>query len=287
MSEPRSTHSGAGSDDGAAGSAGASAGRASSESSAGTAGTGTEAGGASTSSVAMQARPGTRRVSVPGQFDHRPREGEPAEADTTADERTGPPEGMMGALGTAARRSWMALLIGGLGMIALGIMLLVWPHVSFTIVAILIGAALVVSGVVRLIEGFTAHQQGAGMRAAYVVLGLLAVIAGIYCLKHHALSLLLLAFLVGVYFITHGISDIGVAASVRAPGRGLRATIGVFAIAAGLVTILWPAITLILLLSIVGAWLIFYGLLLAGLAFTVHRAGRELTGRAARSQPAT
>jgi uncharacterized membrane protein HdeD (DUF308 family) len=204
-----------------------------------------------------------------------------------AEASAGQADGAMGALASAAHRSWIALLLGGLGMIAVGITLLAWPRVSFTIVAILIGAALVVSGLVRLFEGFTAHSHGAGMRAAYVFLGLLAVVAGIYCLKHHALSLLLLAFLVGVYFIMHGISDIGVAASVPAPGRGARAVLGVFCIAAGLIMIVWPGITLVLLLSIVGAWLIFYGLMLAGLSFALRRAAKAITGVSASRQPAT
>jgi uncharacterized membrane protein HdeD (DUF308 family) len=177
-------------------------------------------------------------------------------------------------LAAAARHSWPAVLLGGLGMIALGVILLVWPHASLTVVAILIGAALVVSGLVRLFEGFSASSQSGGMRAAYVVVGLLAILAGLLCLRHHALSLFLVAFVTGVYFIAHGISDIGIAASVPVPGRGLRAVLGVFSLAAGIIMVIWPAITLVLLLTIVAAWLIFYGLVLAGLAFSLLRFGR-------------
>jgi uncharacterized membrane protein HdeD (DUF308 family) len=177
-------------------------------------------------------------------------------------------------LAAAARHSWPAVLVGGLGLIALGIMLLVWPHASLTVVAILVGAALLVSGLVRLWEGFTATQAGGGMRASYVVIGLLAVLAGVYCLRHHALSLFVVAFVTGVYFIAHGISDLGVAMATDVPGRGLRAVLGVFSLAAGVIMVIWPAITLVLLLTIVGAWLMFYGIVLAGLAFSLFRVGR-------------
>jgi uncharacterized membrane protein HdeD (DUF308 family) len=177
-------------------------------------------------------------------------------------------------LATAAKHSWPAVAICGLGLIALGIILLVWPHASLTVVAILIGAALLVSGLVRLWEGFTASQASGGMRAAYVVIGLLAVLAGLYCLRHHALSLFLVAFVTGVYFIAHGIADLGVALSARVPGRGLRGLLGVFSLAAGIIMVVWPAITLVLLLTIVAAWLLFYGLVLAGLAFSLFRVGR-------------
>jgi len=183
-------------------------------------------------------------------------------------------------LAAAARRSWPAVLLGGLGMIALGICLLVWPHASLTVVAILIGAALLVSGLIRLWEGLSASNRSGGMRAAYVVIGIVAVLAGLYCLRHHALSLFLLTFLISVYFIAHGISDLGVAISAPGvPGRGIRAVLGICSLAAGFIMLVWPAITLVLLLTIAGAWLIFYGLVLGGLAFSLWRASRRLSQR--------
>jgi uncharacterized membrane protein HdeD (DUF308 family) len=183
-------------------------------------------------------------------------------------------------LATAARKSWPIVLLGALGMIALGIMLLVWPHASLTVVAILIGAAIVVSGLVRLWEGLTASDRSGGMRAAYVAIGLLAILAGLYCLRHHALSLFIVTFLISVYFIAHGIADIGVAVSTRVPGRGIRAVLGLFSLAAGIVILVWPAITLVLLLTIAAAWLMFYGLALGVLAFSLWRAGRMLAHEA-------
>jgi uncharacterized membrane protein HdeD (DUF308 family) len=177
-------------------------------------------------------------------------------------------------LAKAAKMSWLALIGGALLMIALGVMLLVWPHASLTVVAVLIGAALVVSGLVKLYEGFTAREESGGMRAAYVVIGLLAVIAGLYCIRHHALSLFLVAFVAGVYFILHGIADLGVAFSAKAPGRGMRAVLGLFCIAAGVIMLVWPGLSLVLLLTIVGAWLILYGCVLGALAFGVRRAAK-------------
>jgi uncharacterized membrane protein HdeD (DUF308 family) len=186
-------------------------------------------------------------------------------------------------LATAARHSWPVVAVGALAMIALGIMLLVWPHASLTIVAILIGAALVVSGLVRLWEGLTATDRSGGMRAAYVAIGLLAVLAGLYCLRHHALSLFIVTFLISVYFIAHGISDIGIALLAGVPGRGIRAVLGVCSLAAGIIILIWPAITLVLLLTITGAWLIFYGLMLGILAGGLWRVGRAAASHRARS----
>jgi uncharacterized membrane protein HdeD (DUF308 family) len=139
-----------------------------------------------------------------------------------------------------------------------------------------------VSGLIRLWEGLTAANRSGGMRAAYVVIGIVAVLAGLYCLRHHALSLFLVTFLISVYFIAHGISDLGVALSGPVPGRGIRAVLGLCSLAAGFIMLVWPAITLVLLLTIAGAWLIFYGLVLAGLAFSLFRFGRAADARGPR-----
>jgi uncharacterized membrane protein HdeD (DUF308 family) len=181
-------------------------------------------------------------------------------------------------LARAANMSWMVVALGALAMLALGVMLLVWPHASLTIVAILIGAALVASGLVRLYEGFTAKGgESGGMRAAYIVIGLLAVIAGLYCLRHHALSIFLVAFVAGLYFVLHGVADIGAGLSSPGGGRGLRVILGLFSIAAGLILVVWPSISLVLLLTIMGAWLLFYGVVLGALAFSLRRAAKAVT----------
>jgi uncharacterized membrane protein HdeD (DUF308 family) len=86
--------------------------------------------------------------------------------------------------------------------------------------------------------------------------------------------LFLLAFVTGVFFIAHGISDLGLAVSAYTPNRGLRAVLGVFSLAAGIVMVIWPSITLALLLTIAAAWFLLYGVVLGALAFSIRRTGK-------------
>jgi uncharacterized membrane protein HdeD (DUF308 family) len=239
---------------------------------AGDAGTGASATSAASTTSATSDSGGSKAASVP-QARQRPEDSDWSEP---ASEGVAVYRGNS-VLAAAAQASWTAVLFGGLCMIAAGILLLVWPRATLTVVAVLIGLALVVSGLTRLYEGFTARAESGGMRVAYVVIGLLAVLAGLYCLRHHALSILLVAFVTGVYFVMHGIADLGVAISDRVPGRGLRALLGVFSIAAGVIMIAWPALTLVLLITIVGAWLLFYGLSLIFMAFSLRGAAKRMT----------
>jgi uncharacterized membrane protein HdeD (DUF308 family) len=231
-----------------------------------------------TSGVTTAKRASAAQTSVPQQLGH--------QQERIAGEGEMGEPGMVpipNPISAAAKATWGTVLIAALGLIGLGIALLVWPNASLTVVAILIGAAVVVAGIHRLYEGFTASSQSGGMRAGNVVIGLLAVLAGVYLLRHHALSLFFVAFVTGVYFIMQGVADLGVALSAKVPGRGLRAVLGVFSLAAGLIMVIWPSISLVVLLTLVAAWLLFYGLVLGALAFGLRRAGKSAEAPASMS----
>jgi uncharacterized membrane protein HdeD (DUF308 family) len=189
----------------------------------------------------------------------------------------------LGPLGPLAERAWTGVLAAAAGIFAVGVILLVWPGATLVIVAILVGASLLVNGILRLVEGLTARGESGGTRAAYVLIGLLAGIAGLYCLKHYDITIVLLAFVVGAFWVIHGVADLAVAtASGPFPGRALRAVGGVLSLAAGLIVMFWPGLSLLTLLTILGVWLICYGALLAGLAFALrHHARADRTAAVA------
>jgi uncharacterized membrane protein HdeD (DUF308 family) len=179
-------------------------------------------------------------------------------------------------------RAWLAVLTAAVATLAVGVILLVWPKATLVIVAILLGAGLVISGLFRLVEGFTARETSGGMRAAYVMIGLLAILVGLYCLRHRDVTIFLLALLVGTFWIVHGVADVAVAATAGPfPGRTFRLIAGLFSIAAGAIVLFWPAISLIVLLTVLGIWLIFYALLLGALAFGLKRSVKKAGTRRA------
>jgi uncharacterized membrane protein HdeD (DUF308 family) len=197
-----------------------------------------------------------------------------------------PGRGEARLMAAIAGMAWPTALAAGIGMLAVGVLLLAWPSATLTVVAILIGAALVVAGVYRLFDGILARSESGGMRAADIVIGLLAIVVGLYALKHHALTVVVLALVVGVIWVIHGISDLVVAASAGdVPGRGLRVVTGLLSLAAGLVILLWPSISLVLLLTILGAWLLLYGVMLIFLAFRLRHDSKTMA-KVSRPAPA-
>lgn len=184
-----------------------------------------------------------------------------------------------------ARTAWPAFIAAGLGAIAVGVILLAWPKATLAIAAVLIGTSLIVAGMLRLIDGFTAHEASGGRRVAHVLIGLLAIIVGLYCIRHYHVTIAVLAIIVGLFWVLHGIADIAVGLFAGPfPGRGLTVVAGFFSVAAGMIVLFWPTISLTVLIAVLGIWLIVYGVLMAITAFGLRRAGGAESGA---GQPAS
>jgi uncharacterized membrane protein HdeD (DUF308 family) len=178
--------------------------------------------------------------------------------------RTFVPEDSQAYGAVSAEGSWLFTLVAAICTFAFGLIVLVWPKATVSVIAILLGIQLLAFGIIGLINGITGRDEGGGMRAAAVVLGLLGIAAGVYCIRHLSVTVALLAFLVGLYWVLHGIVDLVVAVTA-APifGRWFKAATGVISLAAGLLVIFEPKATLTFLLVVLGIYLMLYGVLLA------------------------
>jgi uncharacterized membrane protein HdeD (DUF308 family) len=169
---------------------------------------------------------------------------------------------------------WPAFMAASIGCIVVGVILLAWPKATLMIVAVLIGVALIVAGVLKLMDGFTSHEASGAKRAASVVIGLLAVILGLYCIRDYHFTITALAIIAGLFWVIHGISDIAVSIFAgRFTGRGFIVLAGVLSLCAGLIVLFWPVISLTVIVAVIGIWLIVYGILAGIVAFRLHRAG--------------
>jgi uncharacterized membrane protein HdeD (DUF308 family) len=221
---------------------------------------------------------------------HSARTGDPGHAGQDAGDRAGPgypagyqagqPDRLGAGPGFAgpgfASAAWPAFMAAGTGAIVVGILLLAWPEATLTVVAILIGASLVVAGLLRLIDGFTGHDASGSRRVAHVLIGLLAIVVGLYCIRHYNVTIAALAIIVGLFWVLHGLADIALGLFAGPfPGRGLTIVAGVLSLCAGLIVLFWPTISLTVLVAVIGIWLLVYGLLMAVTAFSLRRSGHD------------
>ena len=173
-----------------------------------------------------------------------------------------------------ASAAWPAFLAAGIASVVVGAILLAWPKETLTVVAVLIGIALVVAGVMRLMDGFTSHEASGGRRLVSVVIGLLATILGLYCIRHYHFTITALAIIVGLFWVIHGVADVAAGLFIgRFPGRGYITATGVLSVCAGVIVLFWPAISITVLVAVIGIWLIIYGLLAVILGFRLRGSG--------------
>ena len=153
-------------------------------------------------------------------------------------------------------------MAAGIACVVIGAILLAWPKETLRVVAVLIGIALVVAGVMRLMDGFTSHEASGGKRVVSVVIGLLATVLGLYCIRDYHFTITALAIIVGLFWVIHGVADIAVGLLVGPfPGRGFTVIVGVLSLCAGIIVLFWPTISIAVLVAVIGIWLIIYGIL--------------------------
>ena len=174
-----------------------------------------------------------------------------------------------------ADNSWIIMLVGAAVTFVLGLIIVVWPHATLSVIAVLVGIQLLVLGIIGLIAGFTS-ESSAGVRTVDIVLGLLGILVGLYFIRHLTVTVTLLAILLGVFWVMRGIVDLIVAAVAGpVPGRWVKAVIGEISLAAGLIVLFKPNESLKFLLVVLGIYLMLYGLVLAFWAFQTRRFVRE------------
>lgn len=155
-------------------------------------------------------------------------------------------------------RSWGWLLAFGVLTLVAGVVALAWPGHTVVVLALVFGAQLLVGGIFWF--GTAVSSRGRGT-AGQVVLAVLAIIAGIVCLRSPVQIALLLPLVLGLYWIINGLIEMihALTRGEEVPARGWAIAAGVLSLLAGIAVLVYPGVGLIVLAWVLGFWLIVYG----------------------------
>ncbi len=154
--------------------------------------------------------------------------------------------------------SWQATLMLGLVTIVFGVIVTSHPNGSLRVLAVLVGIAMIVSGIFHLVR---AADRKAQHRLWLGVVGLLFVALGVVLIRHLHLTLALLGLLVGLSWIVQGIAGLMSAFCGPREGAVWWALFGSVSLIAGIVVTSSPLASVTVLAVLVGIWLLVLGLL--------------------------
>ncbi len=164
----------------------------------------------------------------------------------------------------------VAFGVAGVVALILGIVLLVWPEKTFTVVAIILGINFLVVGIVRLALSIFTAGVSAGLRVLNILFGVLLIIVGVVAIKNAAVAAELLVIfvvvLIGIGWIIEGV--LALVESGKSESRGWAITFGIISVLAGIVVLVVPLTTAALLVWLSGIALVVLGIVGIVRAFT-------------------
>jgi uncharacterized membrane protein HdeD (DUF308 family) len=166
------------------------------------------------------------------------------------------------------------VLTFGIVTLLAGLLTLAWPGRTLVVIAVLFGIQLVVAGIFRFVAAFAADDATGGTRVLLALLGVLSFVVGLYAVRHVLVTIAALALLLGIFWIVNGAVEAFAALSHRGmQGRGWTILTGLLSVAAGIVVLAYPAISLATLAVVLGFWLLLYGVMEVVLAFRLRSVG--------------
>ncbi|HEY6797100.1 MAG TPA: DUF308 domain-containing protein [Kineosporiaceae bacterium] len=161
--------------------------------------------------------------------------------------------------------------------IVVGIAVLVWPKPTVAIIAVLFGVQLIASGIYQFVRALDTTASDTA-RTMSCLLGLLSFIVGLYALRHLSLTVSVLAVILGIYWIVNGVTQgFMTLAHDEMPDRSQSLGASVVSILAGLVLLIFPEISLTVLVFVLGGWLVIFGVIGAVMALGLRSAARSGT----------
>jgi uncharacterized membrane protein HdeD (DUF308 family) len=178
-----------------------------------------------------------------------------------------------------------ALGLNGLLLIAVGVVVLVWPGISLFALTILVGAYALATGVIGLAAALSG--AGSGERGWLVVSSLLGIAIGVIVLVWPDISELALLYVIGAYAVALGVLAIGAAFYLPLDGgdTALMVLGGIISILFGIVIFAKPGDGALAVLALIAAFALVTGITELVVAISAKRVVSNGLKRALEPEP--
>lgn len=167
---------------------------------------------------------------------------------------------------------WWVFLVLGLAALAVGALLVVDVFTAIRTLALLAGLGLLTTGLLDLlaVDRFQPRWLGIASRVLFLVAGTLAI-------AWPGVTLRMIAILTGVGLVIGGaVRSFGPAADRSHPRWWLVRAVGLVSVAAGVLALVWPRVTVLVLAVILGLRTVALGAVEVAFALSLRRLNSEL-----------
>ncbi len=166
-------------------------------------------------------------------------------------------------------RHWWVVALRGLAAIVFGILTLIWPGVTLTVLVLLFGAYAIVDGILSL---YVAVRSGGNHVWAPLLEGIVGIVAGLVAFFLPGLTALALLFVIAAWAILTGILEVIGAVRLRRviSNEWMLIFSGVLSVIFGLVLIAQPGAGALAVVWLIGIYAVIFGIAMLGLAWRLR-----------------
>jgi uncharacterized membrane protein HdeD (DUF308 family) len=166
---------------------------------------------------------------------------------------------------------WWSLALRGAIAILFGIAAFLRPGIALEALILLFGAYALVDGVFSIV-GVFGGTRGGTPRWLLFVEGVVSILAGLIALVVPGLAAVALLYLIAAWAVVTGLAEIATAIRLRQEIRGEWAMIlgGIISVLFGLILAVLPAVGILSLIWLIGAYAVAFGILMLIAAFRVR-----------------
>lgn len=174
-------------------------------------------------------------------------------------------------IGTRLARNWWTVALRGVIAIIFGLATLFWPRITLATLVFLFAAFVMGSGILLIMMAFRDRVNNAH-GWMLLIEGVISIMLGIFTFALPAITALVLLYFIAAWAIMIGILEIIAAIGLRKEieNEWLLLLVGIGSVIFGISLAIWPGAGALAILWTIGAYAVFFGILLLVLGFRLR-----------------
>jgi len=186
-------------------------------------------------------------------------------------------------------RYWWVVAVRGVAAVLFGLLAIIWPEITVTVLVLLFGAYALVDGVLALFTALFGGRSAEGRRLWLALEGVAGVLIGVLTFLWPGITTLVLLWLIAAWVLVTGVIEIVAAVRLRREieGEWLLALSGVLSVVFGILLVIWPTAGAVTVVWLIGIYAMVFGIALIALSLRLRKIYQGGTALPGAGRPAT